>query len=99
MAKRFNRSHIPKKLDPLLRRSPPNSSLIGLEQMRPCARPPNRLAFGPLPEMLRDMLETGFQIGSLLFTAIKFTEVMPAEHKLNPDPAYLTAAADAVERL
>ena len=31
--------------------------------------------------------------------AIKFTEVMLAEHKLNPDAAYLAAAADAITRL
>src|SRR5262249_59284171 len=31
--------------------------------------------------------------------AIKFTEVMLAEHKLNPDPVYLAAAEDAVGRL
>ncbi len=31
--------------------------------------------------------------------AIKFTEVMLAEHKLNPDPIYLAAAEDAIKRL
>jgi hypothetical protein len=31
--------------------------------------------------------------------AIKFTEVMLAEHALNPDPAYLAAAEQAIERL
>jgi hypothetical protein len=31
--------------------------------------------------------------------AIKFTEVMLAEHELNPDPAYLAAAEDAIKRL
>jgi hypothetical protein len=31
--------------------------------------------------------------------AIKFTEVMLAEHKLHPDPAYLAAAEDAIGRL
>lgn len=31
--------------------------------------------------------------------AIKFTEALLAEHALRPDPAYLAAAADAVERL
>jgi hypothetical protein len=31
--------------------------------------------------------------------AIKFTEVMIAEHKLNPDPVYLAAAEDAIRRL
>jgi hypothetical protein len=31
--------------------------------------------------------------------AIKFTEVMLAEHKINPDPAYLAAAEDACRRL
>lgn len=31
--------------------------------------------------------------------AIKFTEVMLAEHQLNPDPVYLAAAQDAVVRL
>jgi hypothetical protein len=31
--------------------------------------------------------------------AIKFTEVMLAEHKLNPDPVYLAAAEMAVKRL
>jgi protein-S-isoprenylcysteine O-methyltransferase Ste14 len=31
--------------------------------------------------------------------AIKFTEVMLAEHKLNPDPVYLAAAEDAIGRL
>lgn len=31
--------------------------------------------------------------------AIKFTEVMLAEHRLNPDPAYLAAAEDALGRL
>jgi hypothetical protein len=31
--------------------------------------------------------------------AIKFTEVMIAEHKLNPDPVYLAAAEDAIGRL
>jgi hypothetical protein len=31
--------------------------------------------------------------------AIKFTEVMLAEHNLNPDPAYLAAAEDAIARL
>jgi hypothetical protein len=31
--------------------------------------------------------------------AIKFTEALLAEHALNPDPAYLAAAADAVGRL
>lgn len=31
--------------------------------------------------------------------AIKFTEAMIAEHKLNPDPAYLAAAEDAIQRL
>jgi hypothetical protein len=31
--------------------------------------------------------------------AIKFTEVMLAEHDLNPDPAYLAAAEDAIQRL
>lgn len=31
--------------------------------------------------------------------AIKFTEVMLAEHKLNPDPVYLAAADDAINRL
>ena len=31
--------------------------------------------------------------------AIKFTEVMLAEHKLHPDPAYLAAAEDAIRRL
>jgi hypothetical protein len=31
--------------------------------------------------------------------AIKFTEVMMAEHKLNPDPIYLAAAEDAIKRL
>jgi hypothetical protein len=30
---------------------------------------------------------------------IKFTEVMLAEHKLNPDPVYLAAAEDAIGRL
>jgi len=31
--------------------------------------------------------------------AIKFTEVMLAEHQLNPDPVYLAAAQDAIARL
>ena len=31
--------------------------------------------------------------------AIKFTEVMVAEHALNPDPAYLGAAEEACKRL
>jgi hypothetical protein len=31
--------------------------------------------------------------------AIKFTEVMLAEHKLNPDPVYLAAAEDVTRRL
>jgi hypothetical protein len=31
--------------------------------------------------------------------AIKFTEALLAEHALRPDPAYLAAAEDAVERL
>jgi hypothetical protein len=31
--------------------------------------------------------------------AIKFAEALLAEHALRPDPAYLAAAADAVERL
>jgi len=31
--------------------------------------------------------------------AIKFTEVMLAEHQINPDPVYLAAAQDAVARL
>jgi hypothetical protein len=31
--------------------------------------------------------------------AIKFTEVMLAEHRLNPDPVYLAAAEDAIRRL
>jgi hypothetical protein len=31
--------------------------------------------------------------------AIKFTEVMLAEHKLNPDPVYLAAAEDVIGRL
>jgi hypothetical protein len=31
--------------------------------------------------------------------AIKFTEVMLAEHALNPDPVYLAAAEDAIQRL
>lgn len=31
--------------------------------------------------------------------AIKFTEVMLAEHKVNPDPVYLAAAEDVVKRL
>jgi len=31
--------------------------------------------------------------------AIKFTEVMLAEHELNPDPVYLAAAEDAIQRL
>ncbi len=31
--------------------------------------------------------------------AIKFTEVLLAEHRLNPDPAYLLAAEDANQRL
>jgi hypothetical protein len=31
--------------------------------------------------------------------AIKFTEVMLAEHALDPDPVYLAAAEDAIERL
>ena len=31
--------------------------------------------------------------------AIKFTEVMLAEHKLNPDPIYLAAAEDLIKRL
>lgn len=31
--------------------------------------------------------------------AIKFTEVVLSEHKLNPDPAYLAAAEDAIKRL
>ncbi len=31
--------------------------------------------------------------------AIKFTEVMVSEHKLNPDPVYLAAAEDAIKRL
>jgi hypothetical protein len=31
--------------------------------------------------------------------AIKFTEVMLAEHKLHPDPIYLAAAEDAIGRL
>jgi hypothetical protein len=31
--------------------------------------------------------------------AIKFTEVMLSEHAINPDPVYLAAAADAIQRL
>ena len=31
--------------------------------------------------------------------AIKFTEVMLAEHRLNPDPVYLAAAEDAIGHL
>ena len=31
--------------------------------------------------------------------AIKFTEVMLAEHKVNPDPIYLAAAEDVIKRL
>jgi hypothetical protein len=31
--------------------------------------------------------------------AIKFTEVMLSEYKLNPDPVYLAAAEDAIRRL
>lgn len=31
--------------------------------------------------------------------AIKFTEVMMAEYELNPDPVYLAAAEDAIQRL
>jgi len=31
--------------------------------------------------------------------AIKFTEVLLDEHALTPDPVYLSAAADAIQRL
>jgi len=45
------------------------------------------------PDLIARALDSGDE------HAIKFTEVMLAEHELNPDPAYLAAAEDAIKRL
>lgn len=56
----------------------------------PQREPESKLA---RPELVARALDSGDE------HAIKFTEVMLAEHELNPDPAYLAAAEDAIQRL
>lgn len=60
---------------------------------RPGARPRDPEETLGRTELVARALESGDD------HAIKFTEVMLAEHALNPDPAYLAAAEDAIARL